>query len=780
VTILASQGGRPIAETQPIQSTTHLWVESGETSQGPVAQVAITTPVDRLYSYVVPESFADGLRPGQRVIVPFGRKDRTVLGFCVAVSDEPWIGSLKPIHSIVDPAPILGESLLSLGTWISEYYACSLGLTLEAMVPEAVRRGAGTRAVRDVTLVPGSGPAADERVGPKHRALLDYLRDADGPVPVNEATQAVRCTEAVVRTAAARGHVEITPRRESVPGPNFDRPRDEPDYALNDEQTAAVDQLSAIIDAGDFTVALLHGVSGSGKTEVYIRAMRRVLSAGRQVILLVPEIALTTQTVHRLAARFDDVAVIHSGLTGAKRANTWSDIAAGRKRVIIGTRSAVFAPCPDLGLIVVDEEQEPSYKSPRSPRYHARDTAIKRGHLESFPVIVGSATPSLETWYNCRHLQHYTCIRLRRRVSGLAMPDVELIDMQVERRARPGMHLLSRRMEEELRATLNRGEQAVLLLNRRGYASYLFCPSCRTPITCPRCASNLVVHRVTGPDGRRSTERCVCHYCHSRTDVPIRCPDDTCGQTLARFGMGTQRVEEELRTKFPALRAARVDSDTMAREQDYRSVVADFEARKLDALIGTQMIAKGLDFPFVSFVGVLSVDTMLAIPDFRSAERTFQLVVQVAGRSGRAETAGKVIVQCFTLGSAALEAAVVQDYERFATGELTVRQETGLPPYTRLARIVLADPRPTHVRDEAVALAERIRNDMSGWEGHADCLGPQACPMARIRELYRFDLLLRAPSAATLQTVLQRLRADKILTARVKQLTVDVDPVSLL
>jgi len=754
---------------------------------GPVAQVALLTPVERVYSYAVPEETAGALRPGQRVQVPFGKKDRLTAGFCVAVSEGEWTSTLKRVDAVLDPLPLLDDKLLALGRWMADYYACSVGLTLGAMVPEAVRRGAGTRAVREVSLaapleaiVAASAEASAQRLGPKHRALLEHLSCMDGPVALDAVTAAVGCTAAVVRKAEARGHLRITTRREPMPGPDFDRPREEPTFELNADQLAAVERLGAIVDENAFRVALLFGVSGSGKTEVYIRTMQRVLAAGKQVILLVPEIALTTQTVHRLSARFEDVAVIHSGLTATQRARTWTDIALGRKRVIIGTRSAVFAPCPDLGLIVVDEEQEPTYKSPRSPRYHTRDTAVMRGHLEGFPVVLGSATPSLETWNNCTRLPHYECIRLPHRVAGLALPEVELIDMRVEQRARRGMHLLSRRMEEELAIMLERGEQAVLLLNRRGYASLIYCPGCGEPLRCPNCASNMVLHKGPASDGGRNVDLCSCHYCHSRVPIPKECPDLSCGRTLVRLGMGTQRVEEELAAKFPQLRVARVDSDTMSRAGDYERVVRGFEARDIDALVGTQMIAKGLDFPFVSFVGVVSADTALAVPDFRAAERTFQLVVQVAGRGGRAETSGMVIVQSFALAGAALQAAVCHDFERFAADELVTRQRMGLPPYVRLARVLLADVRHTRARDEAVALAERLRTLVPTWNPRADCIGPQACPLSRIRNLYRFDLLIRAPSAGELQEVLRRLRAEKVLTAKVKRLTIDVDPVSLL
>ncbi|MGB9626534.1 MAG: replication restart helicase PriA, partial [Phycisphaerae bacterium] len=521
-----------------------------------------------------------------------------------------------------------------------------------------------------------------------------------------------------------------------------------------------------------FRVGLLFGVSGSGKTEVYVRCIRRAIEAGRQAILLVPEIALTAQTTHRLAARFRDVVVLHSGLSDAQRSLIWSEVARGKKKVIIGTRSAVFAPCPNLGLIVVDEEQEPSFKNQQSPRFHTRDVAIKRAQLESVPIVLGSATPSLETWANCSRLPHYELLRLPHRVAGLPLPKVDVVDMQVEHRARKGIHLMSRLMEQLLGETLQRGEQAVLLLNRRGYASFLFCPSCEQRIVCPNCRTNMIFHKTTG--------MAQCHYCRACFPVPSRCPNETCRHTLVRFGMGTQRVEEELASKFPQARVRRVDSDTMERAAQYEEIITAFERRELDVLVGTQMIAKGLDFPFVSFVGVISADTALSIPDFRAAERTFQLVTQVAGRAGRAGTAGRVVVQTFVTEVHALKHAVDHDYESFAAAELRSRQKLRLPPYGRLVRLVLADGRESRVRAAADAMAAYVRDYARARDMAIDCWGPNVCPLARIRNLYRYEVLLRADSAGVLNTAMQRLRHDPAFLPKVRQFIIDVDPIALL
>jgi len=761
-----------------------LWLEEGELRRGLLADVCVPAPPDLTLSYVVPEHLVDRLRPGQRVRVPVGRRDRPAVGFCAAVSQREWTASLKTIMDIVDPIPLLDRTLLELGSWMARYYAAPLYLTLTAMVPEPVKSLAGYRRLRLIR------PAADaDRTGlsPKQRAVLEALEAAGGPMEWHALLRQCQCTDAVLRAMLARRALVVETQMRPAP---IEEPRDElhePTFELNSDQRRAIEAINVLLERRAFRVNLLHGVSGSGKTEVYVRAVRRALELGRQAIILVPEIALTTQTLGRLVRRFHHVAVIHSGLTGRQRSLAWSAIAAGQIRVVVGTRSAIFAPCPDLGLIVVDEEQEPSFKNQQAPRYHARDVAVKRGQLASVPVLLGSATPSLETWLNTEHLPHYRRLSLPHRVAGLPLPAVQLVDMRAEHKARRGFHLLSRLMEQKLAETLDRGEQAVLLLNRRGYASYLFCPSCLQVMTCPNCSVNLVLHKPQ--------ELALCHHCHTHVPVPKRCPTAGCGHFLVFFGMGTQRVEEEIGRKFPQARLARVDSDTMKHPRQYREVIERFERRDIDLLLGTQMIAKGLDFPFVSFVGVVSADTALAIPDFRSAERTFQLITQVAGRAGRAGTGGEVVVQSFAHDVAAIRTAVHQRFELFARHELPIRRDLNLPPYWRLTRLVVSDAVDSRARAAAEDLAERIRRHLQGaptapvpTPGAAPagtvpqvlCIGPERCVLERLKNRYRYDVTLRAPTADGMQKLLDALRAERIFYSRAARLTVDVDPVSLM
>ncbi len=751
-----------------------------------MARVALAAAVEGQYSYAVPPELADKVQPGKRVLVPFGRKRQPQPAFCVSVAREAWTSTLKPLADVIDDAPLLSGPLLELGQWMARYYCCPLGRALSAMVPEAIRRQSGFVAVRRLMLtdikadIAESSEAKQEqpparrskRASARQQAVLEALTTAPEGLDLDDLLARTGVSKAVIGGLLKAGLIRQQTRRVPAPAPDFDHPGPEPTFDLNAHQQSAISRISTLVAEGAFRAVLLFGVSGSGKTEVYIRAIRSAVSMGKQAILLVPEIALTTQMVDRLAARFEHVAVIHSGLTGARRSLTWAAIAAGEKRVIIGTRSAVFAPCPNLGLIVVDEEQEASFKNQQSPRFNTRDVAIKRAQMTPCPIVLGSATPSLETWQNCERLPHFEKITLPERIAGLPMPAVQFVDMQIEQQQRKGLHLLSRQMEKELADALAAGQQAVLLLNRRGYASYLVCSRCRTPIVCPHCGVNMVFHQ--------STNKALCHHCSTKMVVPIRCGDPSCDGTLIRFGMGTQRVEEEVRTKFPQARVARADSDTMTKISAYERVLSDFAEARLDVLVGTQMIAKGLDFPRVRFVGVVNADTTLSQPDFRAAERTFQLVTQVAGRAGRSGAQGRVVVQSLAGLTPALQFAANHDYESFARHELAVRQGRHFPPFSRMARVIVSYPSHSEAAGHARDLAEKIRETLTRHGLPADVLGPQSAPLARLRGQYRFDFLLRAANAARLLQVLERLRGEEILAPSNKHVLIDVDPASLL
>lgn len=754
--------------------TGYLWAQEGEQREGLIAQVAPILPIEKTYSFAVPDDLKDSLSLGRRVMVPMGRAGRLVQGFVVNLDRMIWQSTLSPIASVVDSAGYLNDELIELGRRIAEHYACPLGTTLKAMTPEAVRRERGFRTVRYAEL---AGPveqitAGDTRVTPQRRSLLDALVQAEEPVRVDALLASTGVSAAVLQGVVKKGWVYITQRKEARAESPDVAQLIEPDYELNGEQRVAVDRIRSALESNRFWVGLLYGVSGSGKTEVYIRAMREVISQGKQAILLVPEIVLTTQLVRRLACRFADVAVVHSALSEVQRSLMWRRIATGEMKVVIGTRSAVFAPLPDLGLICVDEEQENSYKNLQAPRFHVRDVAIMRAHGLGIPIVLGSATPSLETWHNASHREHYEKISLTKRVKNLPLPKVHVVDMAVEHQELGREVLISRTMQRLLSEALDRKEQAVILMNRRGYARRVRCPACRTPVRCPNCDVNLVVHQATGQS--------ICHYCRSRVTTPTHCPQVACGEKLVLSGAGTQRVEDVLSRLFPGAVIQRVDSDTMKHRRQYREVVDRFEAQEVDILVGTQMVAKGLDFPFVSFVGVIDADVGALATDFRAQEHLFQLMTQVAGRAGRADTGGEVVIQTLMPDALALRCAVQHDYESFAQEELTARKRHGLPPFGRLARIVLAHEREQLVSSEAKELADRITETIDGEDGlQADVLGPSPCPLSRLRGRYRYEVLLRTRTAASLRELIKTLRAAGRLRTKARSTTIDVDPVSM-
>jgi primosomal protein N' (replication factor Y) (superfamily II helicase) len=754
-------------------SSNFLWIEEGAEVEGPVAEVAPALPIDRTYTFAVPQELAANVRLGQRVQIPLRKSGSLAVGFVVRLDRGRWDSTLRPIHSVVDESSFLTPELIDLGRQISGHYCCPLGITLKAMTPQAVRDRRGLVRVRHVRINP-EALAAATRLSKKQKIVIDFLTAQREPVEFASLATQTAVSSAVLRTMIKKSLLEVTvselPAASS--GSDLAVPTIEPSFALNPDQQNALDETLRAVQENLFRVLVLFGVSGSGKTEVYIRAIREVVKSGRQAILLVPEIVLTTQLSNRLAARFPNVAIQHSGLSESHRASLWRQIAFGEKTVVVGTRSAVFAPCPNLGLIIVDEEQESSYKNLQAPRFHVRDVAIMRARHLGIPIVLGSATPSLETWHRANTRPDYQLLQMPRRVMDLPMPRVHVIDMRDEIVEQKKPVLLSRSLERLLGETLARGEQALILINRRGFAHRAFCPECKSRLTCPNCSSSLVVHASTGLS--------LCHYCRTRMATPTHCPQVGCGGTLIHVGTGTQKIEQLLGQRFPKARIQRVDSDTVHRREQYEKLIADFEQRRVDVLVGTQMIAKGLDFPHVSFVGMIHTESEGFSADFRAHERLFQLVTQVAGRAGRATAAGEVVIQTVMPELPALRFALTHDYPAFAAHELSMRARVGFPPFRRLARFIVAHTRDEQARQESEILAARIRPVLETVSGNqADLLGPTPAPIPRLRKQYRYDLLLRTVTASELRKVLDQLRGDRALRVQSAQLTIDVDPVSL-
>ncbi|MCE2967114.1 MAG: primosomal protein N' [Phycisphaerales bacterium] len=786
--------------------------------------------------------------PGQLVRVPLGRKNTPTTGVVIGTPTAEQIRELarldpskiKPLLEVT-PAAIPG-SLLELGRWLSTYYVCPLGMVLQALLPSAVKKQVGRTRVRRLTLATLSPGEADERVrglpriGKRLGAALDRLRDAAraGEVALPATPAALRAaipdltTPTLARLVREGALIEST-SSEVVARGAANSAVDAPAAAIgpkpNAEQQRIIDAVASTF--GSFHSHLVLGVTGSGKTEVYLRLISEMLAPSARggesegpppgVIVLVPEIALTPQTCRRFTDRFghSSVAVLHSGLSNSERHRQWSLVASGAVRVVVGARSAVFAPMARVGLIIVDEEHDTSYKQDQLPRYHARDVAIKRAHLESCPVVLGSATPSLESYANASAAaasggSKWTMHRLTRRATGSPMPAVRIVDLLEERRIRAQhvpasvrdrhLHLLGPTLEAELTRTLDTpGAQAILLLNRRGFANYLCCPDARCGwiMRCDACDATSVYHlaidHASGMPSRSLPGFVRCHHCLAETRLPAKCP--LCARPVNTFGLGTQRLEQELERKFGSTHGLnigttmlRFDADTMRTAADYARALDAFASGRARVLLGTQMIAKGLDFPGVVLVGVVHADTGLEMPDFRASERTFQLVSQVAGRAGRVGTVpGRVIVQTVHPQQPAIVLAARHEYERFAQEELRTRAQAGLPPSSKMARIVCRDldfaACVRHAQEVAAALREAaaaLGAPGRGPESHAVRIrGPAAAPISRIAHHHRQSIELIAPTRGTIQAILASARARGLLVSD-DRTAVDVDPVSLL
>jgi primosomal protein N' (replication factor Y) len=755
-----------------------LWLlpRSGETRAERVADVAVRLRTHRIYTYSIPDALVPLVRPGVAIRVPHAKSRRMIDGWCVRVSQLTWDSTRQPIAEVTSPRSLLTPALIDVAIWISEYYVCPPGVVIEAMTPASlraarVRRRVFLRATQAATSTPLSAKRAAvlAALGAGERARRDFVREAAVSPAVLRALIRAGLIERVEREELVEPSAPESESRQNEPAAD-NIPTEEDAYVLTASQAVATREVCAVLGGEPaFRVFLLYGVPGSGKTEVYVRAIREAVAAGRQAILLVPEIALATQVVQRLARRFTRVAVLHSRLTARTRAAALQAIAAGDVDVVIGTRTAVFAPCPRLGLIVVDEEQESSFKSLAAPYYHARDVAIKRGQLERVPVLLGSATPSLESWHNAHHLPHFRLLRLAERVPGAALPRVQAID--VRRGGQRGDAVLSGELRAAIQRTLEDRQQAVLLHNRRGYAAQLRCTVCGLAAACVRCGAFLVEHRAA--------DVLKCHRCGARHPRPTQCLDSTCSGPLERSGLAIQKLEEELRVTFPAARLLRLDRDTMRRREDYAAALGAFERREAEILLGTQMVAKGLDFPGVRLVGVLDADSMLGFPDFRASEHAFQLLMQVVGRAGRKEGESLALIQTSDPGNATLRRALALDYEGFARDEVAARRELGYPPFGRLVRIVCSDEEAKRAREAAVRMAGELRRIAGGVHAGIVVEDAQPCLIARLRGRYRYEVVMRTPRDGSVQKMLHEALAGRVFAGRVGRVAIDVDPSEL-
>jgi primosomal protein N' (replication factor Y) len=716
------------------------------------AEVVLNLPLDRSFTYRIPSALRDVVRPGVRVKVPFGPREQA--GFVVRLADTATFPRIKDLREATDE--ILADgTLLDLTRWVASRYACSWGEALNAAIPSGVKTKNPGQVLR--LLSAGAGEPRTE----KQKAAFEAAKGLASPMPRADFAKAAGVSSAVLAGMIKAGllvETKVRPEIDAMAEALVEKPKEI-------RLTPAQEEALRIVEQGG--VILLHGVTGSGKTEVYLRAIEAAVARGKQAIVLVPEIALTPQTVARFKARFPRVAVLHSVLTQADRARQWRAIRNGEIDVIVGARSAVFAPTKSLGLIVLDEEHEAAYKQENDPRYHAREVAVHRGKLEGAAVILGSATPSLESLHRA-HTGEFRLARMPVRVEGREMPEIEVIDMAAEKLELKRHPILSRRLEQLMRTAMERREQAILFLNRRGFLTHVSCRRCGWFFSCRRCDVAMTYHRETA--------RAVCHYCYDSRALPPTCPDCGAG-TLALYGMGTERIESEVRHLFPDFAVGRMDSDSMKTRDDYRRSLSALWGGETDILVGTQMIAKGLDVPDVTLVGVVSADTAFHIPDFRSAERTFQLITQVAGRTGRGSKGGRVAVQTFYPQHYAIKAAATYDFEGFTRRELDLRRELGYPPFVSLVRALVHGWNVERVKDTAKLLGEKLRATFD--EQQMRILGPAEPPLFKLKGRTRMHLLLKCPNLEAVLPTLKRV-ADTFPSDNNLAVVLDVDPVSML
>lgn len=800
-----------------------------------IAEIIVDVPTMQTntpYSYTVPEKFTGQLQPGMRVIVPFGNGSRKVQGFVWRLADKPITADikLKAIDTLLDLSPVVSDELMQLADWLAQTTYAYTITCLQTMLPNALKAtyekwvlptpelseilrkqlfGTENRLLWDDSLSPEiveqliklnrqhlitvdyavkdrAGvkritliqPAMDakqldlakqnlRKTAVKQAALITFLMTHREPITQTKLEHEINVTSTIIRTGETNGWLTRT-QQEVYRDPFQTAVVKTASLMLNEDQQAAVDQINAAAAKGTPTTFLLEGVTGSGKTEVYLQAIEHALSQGKQALMLVPEISLTPQIVGRVRGRFgQQVAVLHSGLSAGERFDEWRRISRGEAKVVVGARSAIFAPLSNLGIIIVDEEHESSYKQDDNPRYHARDVALWRSRYYHCPVVLGSATPSLESRARAQK-GAYTRLVLPQRVNRQALPEVTVVDMTAELRKHAESNF-SGQLLDAVKARLERGEQSLLMLNRRGYSSFVMCRDCGFVLPCPNCDISLTLHM--------DTHTMKCHYCGHEEPIPRVCPN--CHSRHIRYyGTGTQKVEQELQTLLPNARIIRMDVDTTRRKGAHERLLKQFGDHQADILLGTQMIAKGLDFPDVTLVGVLNADTSLGLPDFRASERTFQLLTQVSGRAGRADKPGQVFIQTYNPDHYAIQLAKTQNYETFFGKEMQLRHRGNYPPYYFAVKIMASD---LDERKAAEAMIQIVRQLKTVLSPAAIMLGPTPSAIARVNKRYYYQLVIKYKKEPQLdQALFQLLEQAQKSSRGGLQIAIDRNPMSFM
>jgi primosomal protein N' (replication factor Y) len=737
------------------------------------ARVIIDRSIHRELDYLIPDTLADKVSIGSRVRVPF--RERSALATVVALLAETDAQGIRPIEALVGDKPALSPTLVELARWMSTYYCCPIEAVMRSLLPQVIRR-AEVGWKKQLFVSAAKEIHAEEieklrRRAPRQAELLEAVAKLHEPIPAAELLRQTSLDNQTLRALEKRGFVLL--REEAVArdphGSELFVASD--NLVLNPEQAAALSAVEeALASPENAKPILLHGVTGSGKTEIYLQAIRSTLGRGKTAIVLVPEISLTPQTVERFKSRFaeaqDTVAVLHSHLSEGERHDEWHKVQSGRARIVVGARSAVFAPLENLGLIVVDEEHETSYKQEEAPRYHARDVAVVRAKMEQCAVLLGTATPSLESYHNAVQ-QKYRLLNLTQRVDDCQMPLMRIVDLRLERRKEKVAAILSEKLRKAITARLEKHEQTILFLNRRGFSTSLLCSNCGEARNCPNCSVALTFHR--------GAARLTCHLCGHTAAVPKKCP--ACSQdALIYSGFGTEKVEANVTHLFPDAIVRRMDADSMSRKDAYRETLHAFRSGKIDILVGTQMIAKGLHFPNVTLVGIINADLALHMPDFRAGERTFQLLTQVAGRAGRGETPGEVFVQTYTPFSPSIQFARHHDFAGYFQQELEFRQRCDFPPFKHAVLITVRSPHEARAKLSAETLVRRLKENL----GREFILGDATpAPLEKLQGQFRFHILLRGEAIVRLSRLVRE-TLDKLPLPEDVLASVDVDPYQLL
>jgi primosomal protein N' (replication factor Y) (superfamily II helicase) len=739
-------------------------------------RVIIDRAIHRELDYAVPEGLIERVGVGSRVRVPF--RDRSALATVVAVTERSEAKGIRAIEAIVGEAAILSEQLLELARWMSAYYCCPIETVMRSLLPQVIRR-AEVGWKKQLFVQPGRTVDEEEleklrKRAPRQAELLEAILRLEAPTRASQLLRQTSLDNQTLRALVKRGLVDL--REEAVVR---DPHADEQFIAtsnliLNREQSRALNEVTRALDSPENAhPILLHGVTGSGKTEIYLQAIRATLDRERTAIVLVPEISLTPQTVERFKGRFADmqdaVAVLHSHLSEGERHDEWHKIHSGRACIVIGARSAIFAPLKNLGLIVVDEEHETTYKQEEAPRYHARDVAVVRAKIEKCVAVLGSATPSLESYHNAA-IGKYRLVTLTQRIDEKQMPLMRIVDLRQERRKEKAAAILSEKLRAAIADRLEKRQQTILFLNRRGFSTSLLCSDCGEARNCPNCSVALTFHRHPAIAGRLS-----CHLCGHTAAVPKKCP--ACGKdALIYAGFGTEKVESTVSQIFPKAVVRRMDADSMTRKEAYRETLRNFRTGKIDILVGTQMIAKGLHFPNVTLVGIINADLALHLPDFRAGERTFQLLTQVAGRAGRGETPGEVFVQTYTPFSPSIQFARHHDFAGYFQQELEFRERCDFPPFKHAILITVRSAHEGRAKLSAETLKRRLKEALA----QEFILGDATpAPLEKLQSQFRFHILIRGEAIMRLSRLVRE-TLEKLPFPEDVTVTVDVDPYQLL